>query len=459
MNYDMSGPTKVREINTYAGEVLIKKEVYVYGYAYTSIDIGATLDFGIPSGVTLNPYWKLVEQYTIFYINEPTFGYYLGYTKTGKKLVRFRREEQDCEYDEAIKNAQTTYTRQLPGGGSVTKSYPNIYEIINNYYKFKFIPLEEYERYEVKGFANYYPDARPKSEELYVPYEIYDTDGQTVLTRYAKNEAYTPPGFIERRVMYSNCFSWMYAPPDTNEGEMADKIVTTGEQKKEVVNISIHPKDQGYTEYREVITAQDGTYKNSFKEVSSSSSTGRPPQADFTQLLELEQKDPSTEDNDTVDDNLQVIVYSSNFSGTLRTNNSVSFDLQSTKESAYIALRKVVNKQYLFAGDEFTITCLFRGNVKPGDKLECSYRGLNYKGIVKSVSHNIEIKDAGKATGLTSITCGIQNEKNRVSLLYVTRNNNDNPDAPKPYTSGYLHLGDVNEALELYNNLPRRGQF
>ncbi len=471
MNFDVSGTTKTRETNVYNGTRLTKKLVEKYGYAYTSDQVADLIDYIDANNQTVKKnsfnespfsnYWTLVEWYVITF-NYDGSGYYLGYDKTGSKLVRYQYEE-DFEILSLLNEDVIT---------------PANTESANDY-RFFWTPIREYERLELHAYHNYFADSKPTINDLYIMYEEWDNDTQKYRWRYVPNREYILPMFVKQQLNYSRCFSYKYVGEDhdmngTNE---VKKLLTTGEESKTLTTTNIlqstttesGEKQDVYETLTEITNSQDDGFRNFVTETSSESSFGRPPQADYYPVYQLQQ--PKEQNLNQIKPNIDPYIWIVKKIGDqldLTDKNvsigSANYPEERTRGSAFTELKRDLRKQMLFQGDEFVVTCLYSPNIKPNQVLTCTYKGSSYRGIVKSVDHNIEIlgKNVGKA--FTTVSVAIENQKNGMWQRVILAREN-NPDLPQNVwtppldNNGFKTLGSVSEVQALIENLPTRGNI
>lgn len=467
MNFDQSGTTKTRETNVYKGTVLRKKLVEVFGYAYLSDQANVTEYITPENGGRPTPkfnsanyqnFWGLVQWYVITYNYDET-GYYLGYDKKGSKKVRYQREEY---FEITDLTLQTT---------------PPATEEAN-LYRFFWTPIVEYERLELHAYHNYYEDAKTSINDLYIMYEDWDINTQKYMWKFEKNKEYVLPMFVKQQLNYSRCFSYKFLDFD----QQKNKLFTTGEESKVLTTCNIlqtaraaNPNVAGgdaqtqesYELLNETVNSQDDNFRNFLKETTSESNFGRPPQADFYPVYQLEQ--PEEQNLNETKPKVDPIIYIAKKQGdvvNLKDKNLQIGEFYYEKaDSARETLNRLkfeLRKSLLFQGDEFVVTCLYQPNIKVNELLSCSYRGRSYRGIVKSVDHNIEILGRNVGKGFTTVTVAMENQKNNM-WKDITLQNEANPDlpvnvwTPPLYNPTFTSLGNVSDIKALIESLPARG--
>jgi hypothetical protein len=292
--------------------------------------------------------------------------------------------------------------------------------------------------------------------------------------KFEKNKEYVLPMFVKQQLNYSRCFSYNFV--DTPD--QLNKLYTTGEESKVLSTINVlrntsfrnrlnNSQEESYEVLNETVNSQDDNFRNFVKETTSESNFGRPPQADFYPVYQFQQPQEQNLNRNTP--NIDPIIYLAVKQGDVV--NLKDRDLQVGEfyyedgESARDTLTRLkfeLRKSLLFQGDEFVATCLYQPNIKPNEKLTCSYRGRSYRGIVKSVDHNIEILGRNVGKGFTTVTVAIENVKNNMWKDIVLQNE-ANPDLPAnvwtpPLTiPDYNTLGSVSDITALIENLPTRG--
>lgn len=463
MNFDSSGPTKVKETNYYSGTILIRKIVEEYGYSFHSDDPGvaeyiAESEEEKPkprfTGAFLSQFWNLISNYTINYIYDEK-GYYLGYDKRGSKKVRFATESEFEILD---------FTTQKNPSDEHSASA----------YRFFWTPIIEYERLELHAYSNYYPDAKPSINDLYVLYQEWNSSTGEYEWKYTPNLEYVQPMFVKKQLNYVRCFDYRYVNEThtLNPEQQPSKLITTGEESKVSRNINILQSEDGKQESYEVLTenisSQDDNFRNFVKQVTSESNFGRPPQADFYPVYELQkEEEQNLNQNQPVIEPVIWIAHKNtdivNLEDENTQINSTTYETATNASGAFNQLKFELRKSMLFSGDEFNITSLYQQNIKPNHKLTCTYKGKTYVGIVKSVNHVIEILAEGIGKAYTNIAVGIENEKNNMWNDLVL-SDEENPDLPPSVTtppldtSGFVTLGNVSEIYTLIENLPARGE-
>jgi hypothetical protein len=480
MTYDVSGTTKTRETNVYNGTRLTRKLVEIYGYIYQSDQVADRLDITNESGQTstknvfnespfLN-YWRLVEWFVINF-NYDVSGYYLGYDKNGSKLVRYKAEE-DFEILKLLNQDVIT-----PADTESAQDY-----------RFFWTPIKEYERLELHAYHNYFEDARPTINDLYIQYEEWDNETQRYRWRFEPNREYILPMFVKQQLNYSRCFAYKYIGEDhdlngTNE---VRKLITTGEESKTLVTTNIldsssgtstsdfggntdEKKQEVYETLTETTNAQDDNFRNFVTETTSESSFGRPPQADYYPVYQLQQEQQQNLNQSTP--NVDARIYfarkasdSVNLTDRNQDIGSVTYETADSAREAFEMLKKDLRKQMLFQGDEFVVTCLYSPNIKPNQGCVATYKGRSYGGIVKSVDHNIEILGRGVGKGFTTVTVAMENQKNNMWEQLVMQSEN-NPNLPQTVWTpplnnpGFTTLGNVSDIQTLIEDLPTRGNI
>jgi hypothetical protein len=454
MNYDNSGPTKTKEINTYAGTRLIKKEVFVYGYVYTSDTVSTFVEDAenkrVPNfnGSFFSNYWRQVEFYTITF-NYDESGYYLGYDKRGAKRVRYAAES-DFE------------VLRLQDEGD---------PISANAFKFFWTPIIEYERLELHAYYKYYPDVKPTVDDVYKYYEKWNKVSKKYTWGYVTNKEYVIPRFLKKQLTYSRCYAFTYLDQDhflNDTGEIT-KFISTGQESAQSTVVNILEKSIGkgqedlevYETITESVSTQDDSFKNYIKETSTSSSFGRPPQADYYNVYR--EKIEENLDNAEPVLNEDKLWYVKKIGDLVRIQdpdaiiNTVEYPDINDRNEAFKQLKFDLQKSMLFNGDQFTVKGLYTPNVKPNNKIVVSYGKTFAAGIVKSVEHQIEIVAKGVAVGYTTVVAAIENNKNSMwRKLILTSDSLDKK--PIPALSQFSDtLGDASDALSLIRSSPGRG--
>ena len=470
MNFDVSGQTKIKETNVYSGTVLIKKTVEEYGYSFHSDDPGVaeylteqneTKPTPKFTGAFLSQYWGLVNYYTINYKYDST-GYYLGYDKRGNKKVRYATESEFEILD---------FTTQTNPADYASASA----------YRFFWTPIIEYERLELHAYSNYYEDAKPSINDLYVLYQEWNPSINDYEWKYTPNLEYVQPMFVKKQLNYLRCFEYKYVDKThtLNQEQQKSKLITTGEESKVLRTVNILQKtdsvwdepdktQESYEVLVENVSSQDDNFRNFIKQVTSESNFGRPPQADYYPVYQQQQEEEQNLNEDTpVIDPIVWVAHKNTEIVNLEDENTqvseATYENATSAQSAFEQLKYELRKSMLFSGDEFVISCLYQPNIKPNYRLSCSYNGRSYVGIVKSVDHSVEILGKGVGKGYTNVTVAIENSKNNMWEDLVL-SDEENPDLPPSVTTpplqpaGFVTLGNVSEIYTLIEDLPARGE-
>lgn len=449
MNYDVSGETKTREVNTYRGQKIISSRVTVYGYAYISSQLYQSESegwFGYGSG-----FWRPVEQYTIVYKYDNVDGYSLGYEKYGRKLVRFRTETDVGEHKSYTVDANNSKST------SAQRAYASQ---TANLYEFRWIPIQGDERLELLSYHSTYSDSAPQLDQIYETYEEFDSLLGRNRTKYERNKSFSMPMYVSKRSMFSNSFAYTVTPKDDPKQKTTYEI--TGEQQKEITKIQIlkskntrysgSTDEDKYIETTTVLTSQDSNFSNSFTHVTSNTSSGKPPQGQsYPVFKKIEQKNVLSQ---PIRNNNKIIVYA-NYTGNKGTTNSVYFDVK-TQQEALSALKAQLEKRNLFSVNEFSFTTLFNSTLKPANNCSINYNNQIYNGTIKSINIPIKILNGTVAKCFMSVTCGQVLSNNQVNLETYIDKVDPNPGvfAPVPYTHG-----DADEIEQIYNAVSQRGNY
>lgn len=470
LNFDASGQTKIKETNYYAGTRLIKKKVEEYGYSFHSDDPDVAEYFAedpdskpqpIFKNTALNQFWNLVNYYTINYLYDEN-GYYLGYDKKGNKKVRFATETEFEILD------------------LTTQTDPPDFESANAY-RFFWTPIIEYERLELHAYSNYYEDAKPSINDLYVMYQEWNSSINDYEWKYTKNLEYVQPMFVKKQLNYLRCFEYKYVDSahQLNPEQQINKLITTGEESKTSKTINIlnnqdiyeyeedSKKEDSYEVLTENVSSQDDNFRNFIKQVNSESNFGRPPQADYYQIYKIQEEEQNlNEDQPNIDPIIWIAHKNTDVVNIEDEDTQITetiYENATNVESAFDQLKFELRKSLLFSGDEFIISSLYLANVKPNYKITCSYNGKSYVGIVKSVDHSIEILNKGVGKAYTNIVVAMENSKNNMwqDLVLSDEENPDLPDSvttPPLDTSEFITIGNVSDIYTLIEGLPTRGE-
>lgn len=457
MNYDSSGETRTREVNYYEGTILKKKEVRIYGFVYYSTDVGDTFvdeannDYYGMKGSSLGAYWRLVEYFTINYNYED--GYYLGYDKIGAKLLRFAQESDSYEI----------LSLEFDGDYSSARAF-----------KFQWSPIIEYERLELHAYYMYYRDAKVTFDDQYFWVQGWSTELNKWLWTKLTKKDYVLPRFVKKQINYTRCMRYTFLDDEhyLNDPYEKNKFIMTGQEQKTVMVVNINRSDStetrqfyagngaedSYEVLTETMSAQDDGFKNYVKRTTSDSNFGRPGQADYYPLFQQSE----VEQDLNADQPVSPINYVVKKIGTNDSpKSSINIPEAKSVNDAFEKLKQQLRKSMLFNGDQFVVTCLYAPNIKPNNVLNVSYNNRGYRGIVKSVTHNIEILGKNIGKGFTTVTVAVENKKNgmwkKIQLSQDNNNNDNPPESPNVEQPGPAVLGEVNDIITLIQVLPSRG--
>lgn len=362
MNYDVSGPTKTKEINTYTNGILTEQEVIVYGFAYSTVDdnlieeIGGRYSF---ADNDLSNYWRVVESYkTVFNYSNNVYN---GYTKTGNKLVRFFQEIDLSVYELRDDN-----------------QYPEIASL----YSFKNIPFMESEAF-IFGDLNKDYDEEYKSEKFILK-DVYDPLTGKMRRLSIPNPDYKPSLYVKERQVYSRCFDKKIVPENAPFWNGSDNhMVTTGHENKIIEQVNIVRKDENhqnciYSVYRLQESAQDADFKNNLRISNTETFIGRPPQVPYLDFDFEETNQPP----------INEIVYAGLRSPIDKVIDSVYYP-EPTIDDAFQALKKDEDFKFLtnMDGDQINIIVIGQFLALPGSTAYVKDVG---SGVVKSVTVSFE---------------------------------------------------------------------
>jgi hypothetical protein len=225
-NWDVSGETKVKVIETYQGTRLIQKNTQTYGFAYNTIDISKK---NLKTGVyTLNgspsSYWQIVGQEITTY--EYLENFYTGSLTTGWRLERF-----EIEY---LKQNKLPATIDLweQKANTNPSDVDGLNKINNELEKYNFIkiPFSQYEKLTLEPLYYYYKDIDTTNS-------IVQFNGKNNTILYAINPIISPEYFVTKydRGKYG-------IEVKENDGEEGDKfsyLSFTGTEEREIEIIKI----------------------------------------------------------------------------------------------------------------------------------------------------------------------------------------------------------------------------
>lgn len=460
MNFDMSGDRKTIEKTTYAGDRVVLKSITTYGFAYTT-DVVASRDENDLNefiGYYEN-YWKPIEQYNIEYIYDD--GYYIGYNKIGYKLDRFGQETEDFELLRASFDSDAEVQLEA------------------QQYKFRLIPIYEYERLDLDAYYNYYKDALPSVDEYFISYDEYNKETKETITKYTKNKAYVTPMFISRKFMYSRCYDWIPVPPTI--AEYKNQIKTAGEERKELYVVKVKQSkntrntytdgerntsqnigqiEDAYIEYYETSAAQDANFKNHIQQATSNFVNGRPGTAEYTPDTILDSPVKKDSIKDDAKNKLRKIVSAGMTDATIEPNGTILISGVKTEDEAIAKLTKQINNQRIYYNDEFTLTTFITDHLNVNSRVRSKTKGQNISGVATSITHKYTITgQKSKCEGETTINGVLAS--NLFVMLNVTKEENKDYDddnsslnifIPIPYKKEH-----VSEIEGLMSNLPKRG--
>lgn len=460
MNFDMSGDRKTMEKTTYTGDRVVLKSVTTYGFAYTTDVVGSRGENDSNEFIGYyQTYWKPIERYNIEYLYDD--GYYIGYNKIGYKLDRFEQETEEFELLEASfnKDAEVQLEAQQ--------------------YKFRAIPIYEYERLDLDAFYNYYKDALPSVDEYFISYDEYDEKTKKTITKYTENKAYVTPMFISRKAMYSRCYDWIPVPPTI--AEYKNQIKTAGEERKELYVVKIKQSkntritytdgerntsqnigqiEDSYIEYHETSAAQDANFKNHIQQSTSNFVNGRPGIAEHTPntILDTPVKNGSIKDDSK--NKFRKIVSSGVTDSSIEPKGTITIRGAKTEEEVIAKLQKKINNERVYYGDEFTLTTFINANLNANGKIRGRIKGQSLVGVATSVTHKYKITGSKVTCEGETIINGVLFSDAPVKLKVKTEENKDynedNTVIERFITIPYKkeHVSEIGPLLSF---LPKRG--
>lgn len=467
-NFDGSGEREIKEELTYLGSTLVKKITTIYGLAYTASDI-INVSTGKLEGIA-SSYWQIIEQTTEDYLYDQDTGYYLGSNKYGWRLARFQIETDSYE----------TYTLTSP-----------LDLVYKNLYLFTKISIEAVERYELRQMRDFYTDLG-ENDSRFIFWTEIDINGNEI-EKGTKNPEFIEPMFISRTFSYYNSFATTPNPDNATLSVTDVKLpdYTTGEIRKTSTEIKIlksksttktspdnsifDPQDSSalldedsFITTTSNFSAQDSNYKNSLVTKESSTSSGRPSEANkkalnFTVKLvdkAYESLLKQEETNTRYADKKKYLIYSPEYSDLVdetkfNIQNTVSYDVTS-----YFKAVKTANSQYyaniVLNQDEVSFTTFADIDLEEGKELDIEYGEIKLQTRIKSISTNVVIYD-NKLTGITNVSCGIiPNERNKLIIENLGRK--PNIYLLDIYKSG-LVIGSLDDVNTLMTTSIGRGNF
>jgi hypothetical protein len=437
LNFDVSGETKQWIIEYYEDSVLIKKEIFRYGFAYPAVDIFQPYNNTLLS-YNVQSFWQLIEYREENY--EYQLGYYTGLMASGWRMERFEIESPSSLKDK-IPPTVELYEENLDPA--------DLAEAMERY-EFKQVPFYEAENFTLEPLCWYYKDI-----DLFSQFVVSFT-GEDNTVIYASNPYQQVDYFISRRerkkygIEYKeleNDDGFKYiAYKGVEESEISyDTILPSINTNKnasiskpalqiyalteyaatpdsivfEVIDAGVSKEDQ-YKTYTKYITSQygEGLYTMLTK-VTGTITKGRPGAVtrDINNEIVIENADPTGDPywDSSINPywNKQYIIYDPNYSLGFSTvtaiasepivgiptystiiylnqfpSDSVYFNVF-TPEEAFLKAKKALEKETtISSGNTVSFSTIFNKDLEEGDYVEIE--SLDIAGIIQSVNHNIE---------------------------------------------------------------------
>lgn len=408
-NWDTSGDTKTLRQTTTEDSLPVLEEEWIYGFAYTSIDIVQSDGriYGNPAN-----FWKVVQYKRTEYLYDPETGYALGSNTTGWRLGRFEVESDD---------------NLLAYGYSQQGDQEHA-----DLYKFQKLSIVAYTRYVLVQFLDYYKDAASSLPPIEF-YKVCLRDGSSELL-YKKDPTYVTPMFVLEEMSYTNSFSSTSNPDfdSKNPDSAPDKI--TGEESLVHVRRQILPSsnttdkvsgflgstgvNDRYIEFRLESSAQGAGFaekslRETFEEFEGQPgrATRKPPSLEKVEP-ESQTPTPGTAQKQKYEYRLTTPGYST----TSPDGGSFSAPLAKTQALAMLAATTDLKIKDVQQSVQFSCSIPFNAQIRPLDRMTITTGFDTYQTRIASFSNSVLIQ--GQLNGYplitspegTAITCGIDRE-------------------------------------------------
>ena len=447
LNWDVSGPTKVRKITKYQGSAVLSETEEIWGCAFTMAEIESTFPYtSISSG------WQMVQRVTTTYNYDEATGYLTGSDSNGWTLGRYRQET----YSE--QNPDSYQTIQFKGQLGLQEAYG-----------FQKFPIKNLTRYTLHQFSDYYGDSATLSDQ-YIVYGYCNRAGRRV-RGYVIDPTYVPQMFAKRRVEFQSSYSVRANPFDNND---TAEPLTFGRETFYRENVQVYNSgstvssiellgdrfSEGPDRFRKFIvesSSEDYTFQNDTNLTRMEEASGRPPVAQgkgtryqlkevafengnpgipkYTlerKRLEKKQKSLNRRTQTTY------LMTSNNDAEFARGGGSVSVETD-IQEEAELAAKVLLEIQQFRQQETTNIVSHFNPQIKEGDFLEFEYNDNKYKRrvlrstTVLKIIGTEEVSGELILTGATSFTLGPADTDGTFTIKQYDPQGNEINDDYVPY--------------------------
>ncbi len=456
-NWDTSGDTKTLRRTTTENGLPVLEEEWIYGFAYTSIDIVQSDGrmYGNPAN-----FWQIVQYKRTEYLYDSSTGYALGSNTTGWRLARFEIETDAnlFAYGYAIEGDQQRAAL----------------------YKFQKLPIVAYTRYLLAQFLDYYEDA---AREL-PPIEIFKVclrDGSSEL-RYKKDPTYVTPMFVLEEMSYTSSFASVRNPDFDPENVESAPEKITGEESLVHVRRQILPSsnttskvggrlgDSGasdrYIEFRLESSAQGAGFnekslRESFEEFEGQpgSATKKPPS------LEKVEPESQTPSGNTVErQKYEYRLTTSGYSVASPDGGSFSAPHAESQGAALTAATTDLHLKDIQQSVQFSCSVPFNAQLRPLDRVRLATSFDTYQTRIASFSNSVTIQGQLHgyplitSPGGTVITCGIDRQI-PVGLHKVRLPKTYKPSTSKLNNLSFVVRSGLTLGQLISTNLKTRGNY
>jgi hypothetical protein len=431
LNWDASGPTKEKiQIDLEDGQE-IRKQRWVYGFAYTSNQVENNGEINSPAA----PYWGLVQYEDTETLIDPQTNYLLGSRTTGWAMRRFKQESDKLEILREYTDPEDEPFRRL--------------------YRFQQVPIVQVEKRLLKQFAEFYSDARNETP----PYDVTKIclpDGtSTIVTTPDPN--YVRPMFPIVERTYKNSFISTVNPDSETDAPLPD--ITTGEEIDALRIIKILPSAKTtlpleagnlgfdetadveiYQEFSSEFSAQGAGLREVTTRKTFSTAEGRPGAAQRSPAL-YEKVEPDADDKKPPDKaaapnapQIEYILCSPGHSPNQPNEGSVSAPHAKTLGQALTHARSDYKIQDINSSVDFSGSIPFNIAIRPMDRLKARSPFAAYDLRVLTLNCKVAIQGAIDGVPLltgatTEFTAGIDRE------VPITATPRTKPQPQQPFPS------------------------